>query len=72
MRDLCNAISDHCKQLTSRIDAVLALESRGFLFGPQVAMNLKVPFVPVRKKGKLPGAVLCASYAKEYGFVSEF
>ncbi|VDP04415.1 unnamed protein product [Soboliphyme baturini] len=67
MCELCYAISDHCRKLPCPLDAILALEARGFLFGPTVAMNLKIPFVPVRKKGKLPGQTIQASYAKEYG-----
>jgi adenine phosphoribosyltransferase len=39
------------------------------LFGPQVAQLLNVPFVPIRKKGKLPGPTIAASYEKEYGVV---
>ncbi|KAK6017540.1 putative adenine phosphoribosyltransferase [Ostertagia ostertagi] len=39
----------------------------GFLFGPVVAILLGVPFVPIRKQGKLPGECLQASYVKEYG-----
>lgn len=40
------------------------------MFGPQVAIYLGVPFVPIRKKGKLPGPTISASYQKEYGVVS--
>ena len=54
-----------------KITHVAALEARGFLFGPQIAAYLQVPFVPMRKKGKLPGKVLQATYEKEYGKVSE-
>ena len=45
------------------------LESRGFLFGPQVATALGIAFVPVRKKGKLPGEVIKMEYSLEYGKV---
>ena len=45
------------------------LESRGFLFGPQVAAALGIAFVPVRKKGKLPGEVIKMEYSLEYGKV---
>lgn len=47
---------------------ILAAESRGFFFGPLIAQKLKLPFVPVRKKNKLPRKCLCAEYALEYGF----
>ena len=49
------------------ITHVLAIESRGFLFGAPVAQHLGVPLVPVRKPGKLPRARVRESYALEYG-----
>ena len=48
-------------------DAVLGLESRGFIFGMPIAYNLHKPFVPVRKKGKLPCETVSRSYDLEYG-----
>lgn len=48
-------------------DVVLALESRGFFFGPAIAHELGLPFVPVRKKGKLPSDTYEMTYALEYG-----
>lgn len=60
----------HATEHKSRIEAVCALESRGFLFGPLIALHLGVPFVPIRKKGKLPGEVVSHSYNLEYGSVS--
>ncbi|KAL9933684.1 hypothetical protein V8E36_007342 [Tilletia maclaganii] len=50
-----------------KIDAVVGLDARGFLFGPILALRLGASFVPVRKRGKLPGECVQASYAKEYG-----
>ena len=50
-----------------KIDAVVGVESRGFLFGLMLANALKVPFVPVRKKGKLPYEVVSYKYHLEYG-----
>jgi len=50
-----------------KIDVVVSLDARGFLFGPIIASRLKAAFVPVRKKGKLPGKCLSAEYEKEYG-----
>lgn len=47
--------------------AVVGLDARGFLFGPRLAAELSVPFVPVRKAGKLPGETVSVLYAKEYG-----
>lgn len=45
------------------------LEARGFLFGPLLAQRLGIGFVLVRKKGKLPGPTVCASYTLEYATV---
>ncbi len=50
-----------------RIDKVLAIESRGFMFGPAVAYDLNAGFVPVRKPGKLPAETVSESYDLEYG-----
>jgi adenine phosphoribosyltransferase len=49
------------------ITKVAATESRGFLFGPAIAMELQCGFVPIRKKGKLPSEVYQATYELEYG-----
>jgi adenine phosphoribosyltransferase len=48
-------------------DAVAAIESRGFLFGAPVAARLALPFVPIRKPGKLPAARMTIEYTLEYG-----
>lgn len=50
-----------------KVDKVVGIESRGFIVGAAVAYKLGVGFVPVRKKGKLPGDVLGHDYALEYG-----
>ncbi len=50
-----------------RIDLVLGMEARGFIFAPTVAYALKAGFVPVRKPGKLPADKLRVSYELEYG-----
>jgi adenine phosphoribosyltransferase len=50
-----------------RIDKVVGLEARGFILGGAIAHQLSVGFVPVRKKGKLPGAVISEDYKLEYG-----
>ncbi|ACU03058.1 adenine phosphoribosyltransferase [Pedobacter heparinus] len=49
------------------IDVVAGIESRGFLFGPALAQLLNVPFVPIRKVGKLPYKTVQQSYDLEYG-----
>lgn len=51
----------------SSVDRILAVESRGFLFGAPLAQLLGVPLIPVRKAGKLPAAVEAVSYVLEYG-----
>jgi adenine phosphoribosyltransferase len=48
-------------------DVVVGLDARGFLFGPSLALRMGASFVPVRKKGKLPGPCETAEYQKEYG-----
>jgi adenine phosphoribosyltransferase len=50
-----------------RIDKVAGLEARGFILGGAVAHQLSTGFIPIRKKGKLPGAVISESYTLEYG-----
>jgi adenine phosphoribosyltransferase len=49
------------------IDAVVGIESRGFIFGTPLAYLLDVGFVPVRKKGKLPAETITIQYDLEYG-----
>ena len=51
----------------SDIDAVAAIESRGFLFAAPLADRLGIPLILVRKKGKLPGKTISRSYSLEYG-----
>lgn len=50
-----------------KIDKVIGLEARGFILGGAVAHQLGVGFVPVRKKGKLPGKTISQDYKLEYG-----
>ena len=49
------------------IDKVAGLEARGFILGGAIAHQLSLGFVPIRKKGKLPGAVIAEDYQLEYG-----
>ena len=53
--------------LSERIDAVVGVESRGFIFGGALAARLNTSFVPVRKPGKLPYRTDKVSYSLEYG-----
>ena len=48
-------------------DVIVGTESRGFIFGVPIAYNLHKPFVPVRKKGKLPCETISRTYDLEYG-----
>ncbi len=50
-----------------KIDQVVGIEARGFIFAPALAVRLGAGFVPVRKPKKLPGATRSVSYALEYG-----
>ncbi|VDN98761.1 unnamed protein product [Rodentolepis nana] len=50
-----------------KIDAIIGLESRGFIFGILISTHFKVPFIPIRKAGKLPGECSKYSYDLEYG-----
>jgi len=52
---------------SKHIDVVAGLDARGFIFGPVVAYELGVGFVPIRKKGKLPYDTIHESYSLEYG-----
>jgi adenine phosphoribosyltransferase len=67
--ELCEGIVDaFVDQLKgTRIDAVAGVESRGFLFGLTIATKLGVPFIPVRKAGKLPYSIKQKVYELEYG-----
>lgn len=66
---LCREIvSGLCSPFSGdEIHAVVGVESRGFLFGMMVAQHFNVPFIPVRKAGKLPYKTLSHSYTLEYG-----
>jgi adenine phosphoribosyltransferase len=50
-----------------KIDAIAGIESRGFLFGYALALRMNVPFIPIRKSGKLPWRTVSIDYALEYG-----
>ena len=61
----CDQLANGFKGL--KIDQVVGIESRGFIFSPIVAYHLEAGFVPVRKKGKLPAAKESITYCLEYG-----
>ncbi|MFB9842730.1 adenine phosphoribosyltransferase [Mucilaginibacter ginsenosidivorans] len=66
---LCEKIVDAFaeKLSTTPIDVIAGVESRGFLFGLSLACKLGVPFIPVRKAGKLPYTIKQRAYKLEYG-----
>jgi adenine phosphoribosyltransferase len=61
------AVVDWLARCAPGVGAVAGVEARGFVLGAPVALALGVPFVPIRKAGKLPRAVHQESYALEYG-----
>lgn len=64
------ALGESVRQLAGRVavpEAVVAIESRGFIFGAGLALHWGVPFVPARKFGKLPGRTVRQVYSLEYG-----
>jgi len=65
MKFITESLSEHLKSL--RVEAIAAIDSRGFIFGAPVAGELDIPFVPIRKGGKLPPPVVGVDYALEYG-----
>tara|TARA_B100000282_G_scaffold26050_1_gene16984 strand:- start:15 stop:554 length:540 start_codon:yes stop_codon:yes gene_type:complete len=58
-------ISKYVKK--NKFTKIAAVEARGFIFGSAVSFKTEIPFVPIRKKGKLPGKVLKQKYQLEYG-----
>ena len=60
-----DALANH--YVGRKVDRVVGVEARGFIFAPMVAYRLNAGFVPVRKPRKLPAAVAQASYNLEYG-----
>jgi len=66
---LCDKVVDAFVEMLkgTRIDVIAGVESRGFLFGLSLACKLGVPFIPVRKAGKLPYTIRQKAYKLEYG-----
>ena len=65
LAQLIDTLSEY--YLDKKVDLVLGMEARGFIFGPAVAYRLNAGFIPVRKPGKLPAATAKFDYALEYG-----
>ena len=77
-RDICSLLEDKYffrksidlfihRYFNTTIDAVVGIDARGFIIGAPVAYQLNAGFIPVRKKGKLPGGTISESYTLEYG-----
>lgn len=71
LRLAIDSFASRCRELTQvegrGIDKIVGIDARGFLFGAAVAYVLGIGFIPVRKKGKLPGRTETLAYALEYG-----
>jgi len=66
---LCDkVIEELANQFRDKVDVIVGVESRGFLFGMGLASKLGLPFVPVRKAGKLPYDKISHKYELEYGY----
>jgi adenine phosphoribosyltransferase len=65
LRAVIDGLKEHYRQ--TRVDLVLGIEARGFIFAPALAYALNAGFVPVRKPRKLPAEVVSVTYDLEYG-----
>ncbi|MCH2515757.1 MAG: adenine phosphoribosyltransferase [Dehalococcoidia bacterium] len=65
MRYITDTVADHLGSLNTQ--AIAAIDARGFIFGAPVAGRLDIPFIPIRKAGKLPPPVVGTDYDLEYG-----
>ena len=64
-KEVITLMSHYAKQ--RKVEVIAGIESRGFIFGVALAHELEVPFVPIRKKGKLPCTTYSQQYSLEYG-----
>jgi adenine phosphoribosyltransferase len=67
LRYTIDLLQQKCTEANLTVDYVAGMESRGFIFGTPLACQIGAGFIPVRKKGKLPGAVHSIEYQLEYG-----
>lgn len=65
--DIVEAFVEDIQKNNIQLDAIACIEARGFLFGTLIAQRLGVPFIPIRKKGKLPYETVSYEYDLEYG-----
>lgn len=66
-KELNDIMVGYIKKNIPAVEVIVGLESRGFIFGASIAIDLQLPFVPIRKRGKLPGELVTVEYSKEYG-----
>jgi adenine phosphoribosyltransferase len=67
-RDITDAIFLQFRD--KMVDGIVGVESRGFLFGMMLAQKFNIPFIPIRKKGKLPHKTIAFEYELEYGMAT--
>ncbi len=67
LRYTIDFLAEKCAENGMHPDYIVGMESRGFIFGAPLAYKLGAGFIPIRKKGKLPGAVHKIEYDLEYG-----
>lgn len=65
LKEVVDLMTEHARLL--KPDVIAGIESRGFVFGLPIAINLGLGFIPIRKLGKLPGEKIAEEYALEYG-----
>jgi len=65
--ELITVMENRIREKFGKIDTIVGLDARGFLFAPILALKLDCAFVPVRKRGKLPGETVQVTYKLEYG-----
>jgi len=65
LKESCDILYDRYKD--QKIDKIVGIDARGFVFGAVLAYKLGIGFIPVRKKGKLPAETIEESYSLEYG-----
>ncbi|CAH1779846.1 unnamed protein product [Owenia fusiformis] len=65
--EITSLFEEIVRETCSKVDVIVGLDARGFLFGPLLAQRLGTSFVPVRKRGKLPGPTIKETYVLEYG-----
>jgi adenine phosphoribosyltransferase len=67
MKKLITFMAKKIESVMKDVDYIAGLEARGFIFGPLIAAEMNKGFIPLRKKGKLPGEKIFVEYKLEYG-----